>query len=307
MPFSYGNYQYSVDKIKLKGKIKKDAKVHFPHRNKIRTWCESLPPWCECIKANCDDFRAFHYRYSFTLRCKGDTEGVFFVCEWYNGEYKEQREKPEAFLIEYNPNKNGARIYQEFCYNFIFKLTDIVSCDLAYDIPGADIADVLIDTKCDVMTYGKVFNSTYYVAPKEDGSGRVKVYQKDTERKANGNEMEKTLRVEVSLKGSFLSYDTIHMTHAKTVEQLTKAVEHLNAVKIKTSAASTDDWKVFALSRLSPDDLKKCLGMMSAPSRRRYKCVLSCDTYYTLDIDIPTLALHIGKALEPWLRRVSVR
>ena len=119
--------------------------------------------------------------------------------------------------------------------------------------------------------------------------------------------MKKTLRIEVSLKGSFLSYDTIYLTHAKTVEQLTKAVEHLNAVKIKTSAASTDDWKVFALSRLSPDDLKKCLGMMAKQARLKYKNQITENTFYTLKMDIPTLALHIGNALEPWLRRVNVR
>ena len=83
MPFSYGNYQYSVDKIKLKGKLKKEAKVSFPHRNKIRTWCEEfLPSWCECLKANYDDYRPFHYRYSFSIRVKGDSEGVFYVAEW---------------------------------------------------------------------------------------------------------------------------------------------------------------------------------------------------------------------------------
>ena len=308
MPFSYGNYRYSLDKIKLKGKLKKQNQVHFPHCEKIRTWCEyRLPSWCECISASEEDLRAFRYRFSYVLRVKGEKEGVFFICEWYNGDFKEQREKPDAFLIEFNPNKSGEWIYQNFCQNFIFSFTDIVSCDLAYDIPGADIADVLIDTKCDVMTYGKVFNSTYYVAPKEDGSGRVKVYQKDTERKLNGNEMEKTLRIEVSLKGSFLSYGTIHLTNAKTAEQLTKAVEHLNAVKIKTSAASTDDWKVFALSCLSPEDLQKCLGFMASAQKSKYRKLIMQSSYYSLGLDIPTFAIHIGNLLTPYVRRIKVK
>ena len=157
------------------------------------------------------------------------------------------------------------------------------------------------------MSYGKTYNRTLYVAPKEDGSGRVKVYQKDTERKANGEDLGKTLRIEVSLKGSFLSYDDIDISYAKTNEHLQKAVDHLNSVKVKASVASTDDWKVFALSRLSPEDLKKCLGMMTDKTRSNYKRRITEDTYYTLDIDILTLARHIVKALEPWRVRVNVR
>jgi len=263
------DFSYSVDKIKIKGKFKTKHYNDFPHKTKVSLWVEfCLPDWCECIKEFPECLRPFKYRWSFVLRCKGDTEGVFYISEWYNGDFKEAREYPDRFLIEYNPNKSGARIYQEFCDNFIFRITDIVSCDLAYDIPNADIGDVLLDTRCDVMTYGKTSNATYYIAPKEDESGRVKVYQKDVERETKGKSLEKTLRIEVTLKGDYLSSKTIHLTHTKTVEQLTKAVDHINSVKIKQGAASTDDWKVLALSLLSPEDLQKCFAIWRAHKKQ---------------------------------------
>ena len=301
------DFSYSVDKIKIKGKFKTKHYKDLPHKTKISLWIEyCLPEFIECTKEFPENLHPFRYRWSFVLRCKGDNEGAFYISEWYNGDFKEAKESPDRFLIEYNPNKSGALIYAEFCNNFIFRITDIVSCDLAYDIPNADIKDVFLDTRCDVMSYGKTCNSTLYVAPKEDESGRVKVYQKDLERESKGKDLEKTLRIEVTLKGDYLSTKTIHLSHQKTIEQLTKACEHLNSVKIKQGAASSDDWKVLALSLLSPEDLQKCLALMDKNTKLKYRKCITEATYTCLSLDIATLCSHIVKTLEPWQRRIKV-
>ena len=301
------DFSVSVDKIKIKGKFKTKHYKDFPHKTKVSLWCTyCLPTWIECIKEFPENFHPFKYRWSFVLRCKGDNEGVFYISEWYNGDFKESRECPDKFLIEYNPNKSGAKIYEEFCNNFIFRITDIVSCDLAFDIPNVDISSVRLDTRCDVMTYGKTNNATYYIAPKEDESGRVKVYQKDVERETKGKDFAKTLRIEVSLKGDFLSTKTIHLNHEKTYQQLSKAVEHLNSVKIKQGAASTDDWKVLALSLLSPEDLQKCFSLMDRKTRSSYRSRITESTYVCLALDVPTLCGYICDSLKLWQRRVKI-
>ena len=93
---------------------------------------------------------------------------------------------------------------------FIF--VEIISFDIAYDVPEASVKDVYINTRADVMTYGKTDNKTLYIAPKEDKSGRVKVYNKDKERERLGIEKEKTLRIEASIKCKGLDFNTIHVS-----------------------------------------------------------------------------------------------
>ena len=296
MPFKYS---VSLDKIKFKGKFQK-YKKHKDDYNlvKIRSWCEKCSDIYDVI-AYPECFKEFRYRYSYTLTVKGEREGAFYVGEWYNGEIKEQREKPDLFVIEYNPNKSGVVIFRDFCDNFIFKITEICYCDLAYDVPDVDIKSVLLDTTCDIMTYGKTHNATYYIAPKEDQSGRVKIYQKDKERKSVGEEKEKTLRIEISLKGKLLKCNLITDLDREVLE---KCVNRLNSVKIAVSAAESEDWKIFALSKLSPEDFQKCLGMMASQARRKYKNLSFGTRYDTLGIDIPTFVGDLSKVLSPYNR-----
>ena len=267
------------------------------------TWCENfLPEWIECIKAVDNCFTSFNYRYGYTLRVKGNKEGTFHIREWYNGDYKNQKENPEQFLIEYNPNKEGNRIYKEFTIQFIFKFTEIVQFDLAYDIPGAKAADVFVDTKCDIMTYGTTYNKTTYIAPKEDGSGRVKIYSKNLERDLHGEKLPDTLRIEITIKGKVLGLKG----EMRVSEELCKLVDRLNSVKIKNKEIDTEDWKVFALSCLTPEQFQKCLGMMSVNSRPKYKEKIQNGGYYTLGIDAFTLSLHILNVLTPWQERMKI-
>lgn len=302
--YQYGSFSYSCDKIKLKGKLKTETFL-FPQKTKIRSWVEyCLPDWCECIKAN-ECLQAFKYRYSFTLRVKGEKEGVFFVAEYYNGDFREQTYVPEKFIIEYNPNKNGSRIYTEFCETFLFYFTEITSFDIAYDVPNATANDVLIDTLADVMTYGKTLNKTLYIAPKEDNSGRVKVYSKHIEREIHGEELSETLRIEASVKCKGLDFSSISI-YGKTFDELSKTVDHLNSVKIKAKTSTADDWKTYALSRLSPEDLQTVLGMMSVNIRTKYRKIVCEASYYTLDLDLMTFAEHISTILNPYIARFKI-
>ena len=246
------------------------------------------------------------YRFSYTLRVKGDTEGSFTLMEWYNGDYRDGKEKPEQFTIEYNPNKSGSRIYKEFCYQFIFKLTDIVQFDLAYDIPGAKASDIIIDTRCDIMTYGKTYNKTTYISPKEDDSGRIKIYDKRIERESQGISIEDTLRIEITIKGKILSTKGTLYVNDTNIDIYSRLVDRLNSVKIKTQSEDAEDWKVYALSCLTPEQFQKCLGMMSKNIRSNYKKKIENSTYYTLGLDVTTLALHLLTALAPWQERMKI-
>jgi hypothetical protein len=301
--FKYGSFSCSCDKIKFKGKLQNWKTSHFKRFFKISTFAENPPyPWIECIKHTENCFVEWRYRYSYTLRVKGDTEGVFYIAYHYNGEFRDQKERPYQFVIEYNPNKSGERIFQAFVEFFRFEIMEIISFDIAYDVPSASVLDVLIDTKCDVMTYGKTDNKTLYIAPKEDGCGRVKVYDKKREREEQqGIEIDDTLRIEVSMKGKHLDMSRIYAV-GSTLEELAKATNHLNSVKIKRSSDNDEDWKLYALSKLSPEDLQKCLSLMTAKTKAKYKNINFSADYYTLDLDVLTFTNHITTILSPWRR-----
>ena len=67
-----------------------------------------------------------------------------------------------------------------------------------------------------------------------------------------------------------LDMPNIYLT-GKTLEELKKATNHLNSVKIKRYSDNYEDWKLFALSKLSPEDFQKCLSMMSENTKAKYK------------------------------------
>ena len=306
--YEYGSFFYSLDKIKLKGRLTKPKNKRInPGITKISYFVQfGLPEWCECINEY-ESLQPFKYRYAFTLRVKGEKEGVFAIFEYYNGDFREQRPIPEAFMIEYNPNKSGSRVYDLFLRvtNYNFKFTEITSFDIAYDLPNATVNDILIDTKCDVMTYGKTHNKTHYIAPKEDRSGRIKVYNKHKERELQGIEMSDTLRIEASVKCKGLDFKKISV-YGNTHDELFKVIDRLNSVKIKRQNEATDDWKVFALSHLQAEDLEKCLAMMSINVRSKYRKLIINSSYYTLDLELTTFIEHIGNLLKPYERRFKV-
>ncbi len=289
-------YTYSLDKIKLVGKL--DKKRHDFNKVHIISWIETLrtmsySPY-DAISEN-ESLALFKYRFSYALKRKDSKDGVFYISWWFNGDVN-TKEQPNRFMVEYNPNKSGAEIWQSFCDTFVFQLIDIKSLDIAYDLPNVDIANVYLDTKADVMTYGKIHNKTLYVSPRQKESGRVKVYQKDLE---NDTYAKNTLRVECSLKGSWLSLPPYNDT--KSLEELERCVTHLNSVKIRSPVAS-DDWQVYALSLLPTDELTSVFSKMSNPTRKKYKDKLLSSSL-SLYLDIFTFIIHLTKLIQPYERR----
>lgn len=135
-------------------------------------------------------------------------------------------------------------------------MSEIKRFDIAYDLPNGDIREVYPYTKADIMRYGKTSCQTLYIAPK-DKSGRVKVYQKEKEREAKGKAVEKTLRIECTIRPRRL-FKTMSLVNQQDIAPFVTATAHLNAVKIRTLPSdSVNDWKLFALSRLSPKTSKR--------------------------------------------------
>ncbi len=303
----YKDFFVSIDKIKLKGKLNRRFKAHFPHRNKINLWCDyGLPEWIECINSYENCFTPFKYRYCYTLRNKGDIEGSFTIFEWYNGDIADCKQKPENFMIEYNPNKSGAKIYKEFCNQFLFEIVDISSFDIAFDIENKSIDDIMIQSTCDIMTYGKLANKTLYIAPKEKGCGRVKVYNKAKERENVGQDLPDTLRIEVTIKNSSLARNTIYL-HGKDLVDLEKICDRLNSVKIKARDKPSTDWKLYALTQLAPDELQKCFNMMASETRAKYKKQLYNKFYTSMEIEVIDLCKLLTELLKTWVERIRIK
>lgn len=303
----YGSFFYSLDKIKFTGRIR-----HAPPTfqgsffNYVNTWVSlRLPDGFDLVNAG-ECLLPFRYRFWFDIRRKDDKEGTFHIEQSYNGDFKETRRIPEAFQVEFNPNKSGALVWESFCNYFTFTVCDIKKFDIAYDLPGGDIREVYPDTKADIMRYGKTTCQTLYIAPKAE-SGRVKVYQKDAEREAKGQATDKTLRIECTIRPRRL-YRTSSLVTPQDLEPFETATTHLNAVKIRApSADAPDDWKLFVLSRLSPEDLEKALSIMKSEARAKYRKQLLADKQtHTLALDPFTLYTHCIKLLTPWIERMKL-
>lgn len=305
--FGYGLFLYSLDKIKFSGRLRTPTKrLEGILYNYVQTWIDTrLPSGFTCVKCG-ETLLPFRYRYWFDIRSRDEEEGTFHIESFYNGDFKNSKMLPKAFQVEFNPNKRGLAVWRSFCDHFSFTITQIKKFDIAYDLPGADWRDVYLDTKADVMKYGKTTRQTLYVAPKAD-NGRVKVYQKDKEREEHGQAMDKTLRIECTIRPEDIFKDGFY-TDGKTIDCLATAVLHLNAVKIRKEIAdSGGDWKLFALARLSPEDLERALSMMAPQARRKYKTsLLGISETVTLNLDVFLLLTHCTNILSPYLERMKI-
>ena len=305
--FLYGSFFYSLDKIKFSGRIRRaPANFQGSFFNYVSTWVSlRLPAGYDLVNAG-ESLAPFRYRYWYDIRKKDDPEGTFHIEQSYNGDFKETRQIPEAFQVEFNPNKSGATVWESFCSYFAFTVSEVKKFDIAYDLPGADLREVHIDTKADIMKYGKTSCQTLYIAPKAE-TGRVKVYQKDEEREAKGQAIEKTIRIECTIRPRTI-FRTSDLVTPQDLEPFTTAAAHLNAVKIRAPTADTsDDWKLFALSRLSPEDLEKALSMMSRNIRSAYrKQLLTTPEIVSLNLDPFTLYAHSMQLLKQWIERQKI-
>ena len=297
---SYGLFSYSLDKIKLTGELIKKPRGDMTfYYNKIRSWCENLPYFIVCVKSYENNLNFLQYRYMYVLRHRDSAEGSFVISEWYNGDYHSQADKPKYFMIEYNPNKEGAKIWQTFCQLFCFKLREIKKLDIAYDVPGYTMADVFIRSDCDLMSYGRALNQTRYISPKDNRSGRIKVYNKALERGDNNDRV----RIEASIRGCDIPFrigkDTFFLSKS---DALNTCVEHLNSVILRKSSYHGDDWKTLALSFLTDEQLNKCLSLMGSQARAKYRALLCDIPSISLNLDLATLNLHLIEILNVYVR-----
>lgn len=297
----YGSFSVSLDKLKMSGKLIKKSRgdMTFYHK-KIRVWCENLPHNIICIKSYENNMNFLQYRYMYILRHRDSAaEGSFVISEWYNGDYHDQAEKPDYFMIEFNPNKDGLKIWQAFNQSFLFRLREIKKIDIAYDIEGYTMADVYIRSHCDLMSYGRALNQTRYISPKDTQSGRIKVYNKALERGDNNDRV----RIEASIRGIDIPF-TLNgnsFMFSKT-DALRTCVEHLNSVTLRKTCYEGDDWKTLALSFLNDEQLNRCLSLMGSQARSKYRALLSDVPSVSLDLDLATLNIHLVEILKPYMR-----
>lgn len=308
--FTYGRFSYSLDKIKISGRILPPKhKLYGLQLHNIGSWIKHKGAVCQKtyeIREDSVSFSPFKYRYAYAIKLRSDSEGLCYFAEHYNGDYKDSRPIENKFIVEFNPNKSGILIFKDFLSRFNVVFDEIKSFDIAYDILGYSPNDVLLDTSADIMTYGKKGNQTLYIAPSSESIGRVKVYSKDKERKNMNVEMEKTLRIEATFKKCGLAcksilYDKSFMDFCNSV------CLHLNQVKIKENTETSDDWKLYALSCLTPEQLQKCFTMMSNKTAINYRKSIEQSSYFSLDITPFTLIEHIYNILSPYMERLKIK
>ncbi len=298
--FNYGFFSYSLDKVKIQCKFIHGKTCFSPFSFllkllfhwKYKNIFVDKHPQSSCANS---------YRYSYSISFKSDLESTFYFAYYWNGGYRsEQREDPNRFIIEYNPNKAGSKIFDIFSRSVPFVITEIKSFDIAYDIPDALPQDCVIDSQCDIMTYGKKDNSTIYISPKEQKSGRIKIYNKRIERSIHGVSIADTLRIECTFK-KLSFFDNSSTITENEMKELIKCANRLNSVDIKKwSKDNYNDWLSYALIHLSPEHLRNCLSLMPRNTRSRYKNKIFSETYYNLNLDAITLFLHIVNCLAPF-------
>ncbi len=308
--YRYGSFSYSLDKIKISGRIlSPNPKLYGLHLKNIGQWIKHKGAVCSKtyeIKEDSVSFSPFKYRYAYAIKLRSDSEGLCYFAEHYNGDFKESRPIENKFIIEFNPNKSGILIFKDFLSRFNVVFDEIKSFDIAYDIFGYSPNDVLLDTSADIMTYGKRGNQTLYIAPNTRSVGRVKVYSKDKERKNKNVEMEKTLRIEATFKKCGLACKSI--LYDKSFMEICNSVcLHLNQVKIKENTETSEDWKVYALSCLTPEQLQKCYSIMSSATASKYRKSIEETSYFSLDITPFTLIEHIYNILSPYMERLKIK
>lgn len=299
---TYGAFSVSLDKIKLTCKVKKSNLKYFRITDNIENLFLFIPPHTNIVIVSENiSTRVFGYRYLYCLRLKDDTEGVFTIGIGYNGTWN-SKPKPKQFFIEYNPNKSGHIIYKWLCSRLTFEVLEVNKFDIAYDIMHQSIHKLFIDTKCDVMTYGTLSNYTTYIAPKEDKSGRIKIYQKDIERKTQ--DLKPTVRIECTVKIPYLDFDTVLLSE-RTFDELNKCVNRLNSVYFRKTC-DDDDWQLVSLLNLSTDQLRDVLALMSYNTKSKYKSKIVSNSF-NLSLDVSTFVIHCITLIKPYTERIIIR
>lgn len=292
-------YKASIDKIRLKlkyrdNKILDKGKTPYIYDALIAKY--DVPDYIEYLDEPTESLARYRYRWSVSLRVVGEKEGTLWLGMGYNENLTDERK----LCVEFNPNKSGVRVWEWLRFTFNLEITSIENCDVAFDVPGVNVADVTLNTTADVMTYGTVKNKTLYIAPK--GDNRVKVYQKDVERQNVGLDMAKTLRIEISVKGEWLSYND---TYNVDTDKIIACVNRLNSVSWIGNTGSTDATLYLLLN--SPSEVRQtALSLMSSATRAKYRKLLQVQSC-TLNLDYVTFCDLMHTLLKPYLRGITIK
>ena len=292
-------YKASIDKIRLKLKLRENKildKGKTPYIYDALVAKYDVPEYIEYLDEPIESLARYRYRWSVSLRIVDEKEGTLWLGMGYNENLTDERK----LCVEFNPNKSGVRIFEWLRFTFNLEITSIVNCDVAFDVPNVDVADVTLNTTADVMTYGTVKNKTLYIAPK--GENRIKVYQKNIERENVGVDMAKTLRIEISLKGEWLSYNN---TANADTDKIMACINRLNSVSWIDNVNSTDVTLYLLLN--SPTDVRKtALSLMSSATRAKYRKMLQAQSN-TLNLDYLTFCDLMHILLKPYLRGIKIK
>lgn len=181
-------------------------------------------------------------------------------------------------VLEFNPQKTSYFLVKNL--ETVAKPKEVKRFDIASDFENRTFANLVYQTRADVMTYGTTSNYTLYIAPKSR-SGRVKIYRKDLERK--NDKQPPTIRVEMSVNNSCVDY----VTHAERL------------CGIGFLDATPDERLLLHV----PDDIRRAyLASVSRPTRLKMQKALRTNADM-INIDAMELQARCEQLLLPYCER----
>lgn len=219
----------------------------------------------------------FKYAYAYKILPKHSDEGVVFLSLCYNGGMTNSSDKYKG-ILEFNPSKCGIEFFRSLFSFFDFSVVRIISFDIAFDVPDVDVNSCSFMIRNErVMSIGSFVNRSWYISP-STRDGRVKVYQKDAERKLHDVEIGKTLRIEISMDFPQIFFGSLNDS---SFDVLKRYVDKLNSVYWLVS----DDVTLLLLSSVDEEIRARALALMDYRARKKYRELLkSCSLNLNLDL-----------------------
>lgn len=259
------NYRSSLDKIKLKLCVRTRRheygimKGQRPHLEYVLDFAMKRDyfadgydiPGFKARKGACLKNRIYHKRIDSVSY---DKDTSLFVGYDYSPSLNVI--KRDTIVVEFNPNKS-LDMFNNLMEYFDMVDGEILSYDVAFDFDDLDRYNVMVFGKYDLMTIGDNSSNTLYVSPKEKGSGRIKVYQKDVERQSKGVDLKKTLRIECSFKRTYDAPDIVNRLSSLYYHHETERLVSMNAME-------------FLFLNAPPSLRKQALSLMSSATRAKY-------------------------------------
>lgn len=218
------------------------------------------------------------------------------------GTEKEQRK----FKIEFNPQKFQI---PDWLANYFgirrYLVEEVKNIDLAFDFIGFNKKDfqyVLNNGNTTTASIGTMNNKTEYIGFAEKADNRIKIYDKKRERKKYYDMDMETARLEITLK--YVHEYKKALLRPFQLEQLKKSALAIQQVYITNNTAKNAF--IFALSRLSEDDLMIALSLMGVNSRTKYKQLLKKQAGYKLYCDPVEMYRFITENINSILDKCSI-